>query len=296
MPAWLIRIASLFLVYDHTSARLSLAEAALHTTLKLRPDAGEAHLAKARYYIAKPDYDNARSELARAQATLPNDARIYGLMAGVDRGQGQNESLQNLQRAEYLDPRNFRILNIIAFRYQEMRRFPESAAVLERALGIYPTEVAARVHRAWLDLDWRADTKPLHDTFEILVNESPADAAHYGEFWLLLGLCERDSDAIARALAAWKIQINVEVLRFPQGCFEVGWPARKATRQQRPTISLPLVLKSNRQSESHRTTGRRYVCSASSMRCWDGKNKLFVKAAAPGNSVPYRKILSMVPS
>ncbi len=33
------------LVYDHTPARLALAEAAIQAAFRLRPDAGEAHLA-----------------------------------------------------------------------------------------------------------------------------------------------------------------------------------------------------------------------------------------------------------
>jgi len=48
-----------FTGYDHTPARLALAEAAVHTAFRLRPEAGEAHLARARnlyygYLAARP--------------------------------------------------------------------------------------------------------------------------------------------------------------------------------------------------------------------------------------------------
>ena len=62
---------------DHTSARLALAEAAIHAAARLRPDAGETHLARARnLYWGYWDYDGALAELKIAHQTLPNDFRI----------------------------------------------------------------------------------------------------------------------------------------------------------------------------------------------------------------------------
>ena len=44
--------------FDHRSARLALAEAALATASRLRPDAGETHLARAwNLYVGYRDYD-----------------------------------------------------------------------------------------------------------------------------------------------------------------------------------------------------------------------------------------------
>jgi serine/threonine protein kinase len=74
---------------DHTSARLALAEAALQAASRLRPDAGETHLARGRnLYWAYGDYDGALAELAVARQTLPNDARIFGLTGIIQRRQG----------------------------------------------------------------------------------------------------------------------------------------------------------------------------------------------------------------
>src|SRR6266576_4399690 len=45
---------------DHTPARLALAEAALQAATRLRPDAGETHLARAQYlYYGRRDYAGA---------------------------------------------------------------------------------------------------------------------------------------------------------------------------------------------------------------------------------------------
>ncbi|PYL42810.1 MAG: hypothetical protein DMF42_05985, partial [Verrucomicrobia bacterium] len=63
---------------DHTSARLALAEAALQAASRLRPDAGETHLARGQnLYWGYLDYDGALAELEVARQTLPNDARIF---------------------------------------------------------------------------------------------------------------------------------------------------------------------------------------------------------------------------
>src|SRR5262249_61777222 len=55
---------------DHTPARLALAEAALQAATRLRPDAGETHLARAQYlYYGRGDYDRALAELESARRT-----------------------------------------------------------------------------------------------------------------------------------------------------------------------------------------------------------------------------------
>src|SRR5437667_415058 len=101
-----------FFGLDHTSARLALAEAALQAASRLRPDAGETHLARAQnLYWAYGDYDGALAELEFARQTLPNDARIFGLTGLIQRRQGHwEESTQNLERAAELDPRDIATL------------------------------------------------------------------------------------------------------------------------------------------------------------------------------------------
>ncbi len=81
------------------------------------------------------------------------------------RGQFE-EGLRNLQKAVELDPRNFFTLQQIALSYIALRRYPEEAAVLDRALTIKPDDVDTKVVRALIPLDWKADTRPLHQTLD----------------------------------------------------------------------------------------------------------------------------------
>src|SRR5881275_2678357 len=87
--------------FDHTVGRLASTEAALQATARLRPDAGETHLARAQYlYFGPRDYSVALVELENARRSLPNDPRIFELIGFILRRQGQQEEgLRNLEKA-----------------------------------------------------------------------------------------------------------------------------------------------------------------------------------------------------
>src|SRR5205823_4509020 len=160
---------------DHTPARLALAEAALQAATRLRPDAGETHLARATYlYFCLRDYNGALAELEVARRTLPNDPHIFELTGYILRRRGQQgEGARNLERAVELDPRNVSTLQQLAISYQYLRRYPEEAAVLDRALTIVPNDIAAKDFRALVDFYWKAETRPLHELIDSILAGSP---------------------------------------------------------------------------------------------------------------------------
>jgi TolB-like protein/class 3 adenylate cyclase/Tfp pilus assembly protein PilF len=204
-----------FLGYDHTPARLASAETAVQTAQRLRPDAGETHLAVAQHrYRGYRDYDGARAEIAMAQRTLPNDSLPFELLGYIDRRQGRwAESTRNLERAIELDPRNFYTLQQISLSYRELRQFADMAAVLDRAHEIVPNDVDTKVARALVELEWRADTRPLHAMVDTVLSENPAIASTLADTWLTLALCEHDFGAASRALAALgNNPINIDVV------------------------------------------------------------------------------------
>jgi len=78
-----------WLGFDHSPPRLDMANAAVQTALDLQQDAGEAHLALAQYYyFGFLDYSRARSELAIARRTLPNNADVFVCTGLIDRREG----------------------------------------------------------------------------------------------------------------------------------------------------------------------------------------------------------------
>ena len=193
-----------FFGFDHTPARLALADGALKALFRLRPEAGETHLARADFfYRCYLDYEKARAELAIAQRALPNNSEIFELTGYIDRRQGLwNESARSLQRALALDPRNFFILQQIALSYQQFRQFRAMAAALDRALALAPHDLDTQITRASVDLEWRANPRPLHENIRTILRENPVAAADLAAQWFDLALCERDSRAVTEALAA----------------------------------------------------------------------------------------------
>jgi TolB-like protein/class 3 adenylate cyclase/Tfp pilus assembly protein PilF len=201
---------------DHTPARLTLADAAIQSLRRLRPDAGETHLALARHlYWGYLDYDHARQELSVAQQALPNNSEAFLFAAYIDRRQGRwEDSTRNFEHASELDPLNAEILEQLSLSFENLRRYADTIAVLDRALTVAPNDIYLRTQRARIALRSHADAKPLHTTIQTIVTENPNAAPVVAGEWLLLALYERDSAAAQRALAAMPLD----------GCYDASIP------------------------------------------------------------------------
>jgi serine/threonine protein kinase/tetratricopeptide (TPR) repeat protein len=193
-----------FLGVDHTSARLALAEAAVQAASRLRPDAGETHLARGQnLYWGYRDYDGALAELEVARQSLPNDARIFGVKGYIQRRQGHwEESTRNLERAAELDPRDTDTLVLgVAANYWVCRRYAEAKPWLVRALAFQPNDALTKVWLGYVDYAWKADTRPLHQTIDSIRATNPAAVPSIAQWWLLYcALPERDGTAAKNAL------------------------------------------------------------------------------------------------
>jgi len=187
--------------HDRTQPRLDLANVAVQTALRLQPEAGEAHRALATYYYyGFRDYARARSELAVARGTLPNDAEIFLYTGLIDRREGHwDDSTRNLERALELDPRNLFTLQQLALSYLTQHRYQDAIRIDDRTLTIVPGDPLTRITRAVVILHWKADIKPYQATLATLVAEDPriAPDVDYPDY----ALCERTAAAAARALA-----------------------------------------------------------------------------------------------
>jgi TolB-like protein/Tfp pilus assembly protein PilF/predicted Ser/Thr protein kinase len=191
---------------DHTSARLALAEAALQAASRLRPDAGETHLARGQnLYWAYGDYDGAVAELEVARQTLPNDARIFGLTGLIQRRQGRwEESTRNLERAVELNPRDSEMPVLgIASNYLGCRRYAEAKPWAARVLTFEPNNSFTKVFLAYLDFAWKADTRPMHQTIDSIRATNPVALPNIADIWIICALAERDAAAAKDALIAF---------------------------------------------------------------------------------------------
>jgi len=192
---------------DHTPARLAMADAAIQSLTRLRPNSGEAHLALAKHlYWGYLDYDHAREELKLAQQSLPNDPLSFEILGFIDRRQGRwAESTKNLERAIELDPQNSGILKQLADSYVCLRRYADGERILDRVIAIDPKYSTMRAYRAAIELYWHADPHPLSSTIRAIIAEDSREAKNIAQLWLEVSLCERDFDGASRAIAALPI-------------------------------------------------------------------------------------------
>ncbi|HEY7001305.1 MAG TPA: FlgO family outer membrane protein [Candidatus Udaeobacter sp.] len=208
---------------DHTSERLAMADAAIQSLTRLRPNSGEAHLALAKHlYLGKLEYDNARQELKLAQKSLPNDPTLFEILGFIDRRQGNwAKSTKNLERAIELDPKNGSIMQQLANSYLCLRRYSDAKRVIERAISLDPKDSATLAFRDLTDLRWHADPLPLRSTIEAILAKDSSQAENIAQAWLELSLCTRDYDGARQALAALpSAGCHDDTLPFPRAWCE----------------------------------------------------------------------------
>jgi TolB-like protein/Tfp pilus assembly protein PilF len=208
---------------DHTPARLALANAAVKNAQRLRPDAGETHLALAEHlYCGFFDYDGARRELELARGSLPNEPLVFEYAGFIDRRQNRwNDSTKNLLRALELDPRNTYILHQLTVTYERLRQFDKAASMIERARKILPKDPGLRVAQASLALHAAADLRPMHDAVREVVAQDPNAVPGIANESFYLALCERDPSAARQAIAVMPSEGHtMEGFLFPRAWCE----------------------------------------------------------------------------
>ena len=215
---------------DPSSRRLDLANAAIQSALRLKPDSADAHLALALHlYWGYFDYERARAELSEAGRTLPNNVRLFELSGLIDRRQGRwSAAVRNFERATEIDPRNVGALNMVATTYAMMRDYPKASAAIDRLLVLQPGDTRSKIDRASIELSQRADPRPLQAVVQQILTDDPTQAENEmvkgARFYL--ALCARDFDA-AGAIAETLSESNPSNGDFEHGrAFLMGVVAR----------------------------------------------------------------------
>jgi serine/threonine-protein kinase len=202
--------------YDHNAARLQAADSVIEKAAHLQPDAGEMHLLRA-HYLSRVlrDYDQARGELELARRVLPNDPTVYFEAGAMDRRQGRwSEAIGNFNRAIQLDPRNTMYLEEIASAYASTRRYGEAAQIFRRFLAISPQDHEHRVCAASLQVQERADIRPMKSELNSWLADDPGVASKIcGTLWHC-AILERDLAAADRALADMPLEGSRGYLGF----------------------------------------------------------------------------------
>jgi serine/threonine-protein kinase len=83
------------------------------------------------------------------------------------------------------------------------RRYAERKAKFDRMLSIQPNNLEVKAERAFVEVDWKADTRPFHQVIDEIRATNPANMPLLAAYrWLLCALAERDVAAAKDALLA----------------------------------------------------------------------------------------------
>src|SRR5439155_15131597 len=96
---------------------------------------------------------------------------------------------------------NVKILTSTAVTYELMREYGQARETSDRLITIEPSNIHARVLRARIDFDERADTRPLHAVIEKILRDDPASAGNLVGWRFYVALYEHDFASADRALA-----------------------------------------------------------------------------------------------
>ena len=157
-----------FFDLDPTPERISLAENAVNTALKLRRDSAEAHFARADFlFRCLRDYDRALEELAIARPGLPNGTPFFILSGYINRRRNHfPEAERDFSTAFALDPRNPNAYNLLADTYVLERRFPEAVRVYDNMLAAGETAPIVYFRRAGCALSGTGNSGPMREVLE----------------------------------------------------------------------------------------------------------------------------------
>jgi tetratricopeptide (TPR) repeat protein len=228
-------IAEIYHVFQPTKTRAVQARTEAEEALRLQPDLGEGHVARALcFYWIDADYEQALQELDLAARILHSNADVIRYTAALRRRQGRwAEALGHLRQAAVLDPRNGQTAHELGNTYGFLHNWPASAQAWDRAKMLTPELLYPKIYRAYVDFWWKADTGPLKT---VLANIPPGvdpDGFVTLTRWDV-AMIERDFPAAERAVAACQVETIPAAsgpplpLTYLRGCIELarGEPGR----------------------------------------------------------------------
>jgi len=171
-----------FFDLDPTKDRVLLAETAVNTALRLRPDSADAHFTMADFlFRCRRDYDAALAEVAIARPGLPNSTPFFILSGYINRRRNHwLEAERDFSTAVALDPRNPNAYNLLADTFVLQRRFPEAVQTYERVIEAGEQTPIVQFRRTSAIFYRTGDSKPLRDVLarspemDVAGGETPA--------------------------------------------------------------------------------------------------------------------------
>ena len=202
--------ASLAFIYQQfqpTTAKRDRARAEAEEALRLRPDLGEAHLARALcFYWLDKNYDAALRELALASRFLPNDSDVESTIAYINRRQGRwTEARAHFQAVLARDPGNGQVAEELSFTDSHLRDWPAAIRSGDRAVALAPDSPIVIIYRRYVDFWSRGDLEPLRTALAAIPSGLDPDGSVTLARWDV-AMIERDFGAAEHVVAACPLE------------------------------------------------------------------------------------------
>jgi TolB-like protein/class 3 adenylate cyclase len=195
---------------DRSAERLSLAEKAIERALALAPDdiavRSEVGIV---YYYGHRDYARAAQHFEDLLRVAPNHVNTLVPLSYIRRRQGRwPESSALVEKALAIDPRNVLALASLFYNLAAFRHWDETLSLQRRMIELLPGNLDARVRLYQIEW-WKSGSFAAYDAWRATL---PAGAEHTSlTIWWMDGgraLLHRDFDAMLRLLdtppRAWR--------------------------------------------------------------------------------------------
>jgi len=185
-----------FFGIDRTDERVTKSRNAVNTALELQPDLPEARLSLGFYYYwCRSDYDRAAEIFEDVQRMRPNfDPQLSGY---IQRRQGKwEQSLDTLERAFRISPRDQQVAYELGGAYVSLHRFEQAEMWFNRTLELYPDHLPSLLGKIGIHILSEGNIEKAQELLPFLPQHPLADY-----MWFTINMLERNYQDVLQWLA-----------------------------------------------------------------------------------------------
>ena len=185
-----------FFGIDRTDERVTKSRDTVNTALELQPDLPEARLSLGFYYYwCLYDYDRAADLFEEVQRMRPNfDPQLFGY---IQRRQGKwEQSLETLERAFRISPRDQQIAYELGGAYVSLHRFDQADMWFNRTLELFPDHLPSLLGKIAIYILSEGNLEKAKELLPSLPQHPLADY-----MWFTLNMLEHNYEDVLQWLA-----------------------------------------------------------------------------------------------
>jgi TolB-like protein/class 3 adenylate cyclase/Flp pilus assembly protein TadD len=255
----------IYWTFESTESHRIDAQVEAEQALRLQPNLGEGHVARATYFSRiERDFDTALQSLNMARKVLPNDPLVFRVSAEIRESQGNwKEAIADLEHAVSVDPRNSDALEQLGNCYLNVKNWAAAERIKKRIAEIIksPPDAVFNAQMSWAETYWylTRDLGPAHK----ILDDVPADfdpGGNVTQYRQWVALLERDFARAESAVLSCKLD-TVDILKGPKvtKSFLLGEVAlaQGNVAKARPLLETELRFAQSQASENPTSAKRR---------------------------------------